>query len=82
MKVGALGCVGLFLGAIVGGIIGIGCGLLWTTVSHTNFFEGYSGMPVFFTFMPIGMLVGVLIGAVGLGFLAFRDPASAPRDGD
>jgi hypothetical protein len=82
MKIGALGCVGLFLGAIIGGVIGVGCGLLWTTVFHTSSFEGYSGMLVFFTFMPIGMIVGALIGAVGLGFLASRNPPSAPRDGD
>lgn len=80
MKVGVLGCVGLILGAVVGGIIGVGCGLVWTTAFHTSSFEGYSGMLVFFTFMPIGAIVGALIGAVGLGFLASRNPA--PRDGD
>jgi hypothetical protein len=80
MKTGMLGCVGLFLGAIVGGVIGVGAGLIWTSVFHTSDFEGYSGMLVFLTFMPIGMIVGALIGAVGLGYLASRDGAGANKD--
>jgi hypothetical protein len=75
MKV-ALALVGLFLGAIAGGVIGIGAGFLWTTVFHTSDFEGYSGMLVFFTFMPIGMIVGAVLGAAGLVYLASRDGAS------
>jgi hypothetical protein len=40
-------------------------------------------MLVFFTFMPIGIILGALIGAVGLGFVGGRDnserrPTSAP----
>jgi hypothetical protein len=75
MKV-MLALVGLFLGAIAGGVIGIGAGFLWTTVFHTSDFEGYSGMLVFFTFIPIGMIVGAVLGAAGLGYLASRDTAS------
>jgi hypothetical protein len=75
MKV-MLALVGLFLGAIAGGVIGIGAGFLWTTVFHTSDFEGYSGMLVFFTFMPIGIIVGAVLGAAGLGYLASRDTAS------
>ena len=71
-----LALVGLFLGAIAGGVIGIGAGFLWTTVFHTSDFEGYSGMLVFFTFMPIGIIVGAVLGAAGLGYLASRDSAS------
>ena len=37
MKV-MLALVGLFLGAIAGGVIGIGAGFLWTTVFHTSDF--------------------------------------------
>jgi hypothetical protein len=73
MKVVGLGLVGFFLGAIVGGVIGVICGLIWTNVFHTSDFEGYSGMLVFFTFMPIGILGGGLLGAVGLGYAASRD---------
>lgn len=75
MKV-ILALVGLFLGAIAGGAIGIGAGFLWTTVFHTSDFEGYSGMLVFFTFMPIGVIAGAVLGAAGLGYLASRDGAS------
>jgi hypothetical protein len=75
MKV-MLAFVGLFLGAIAGGATGVGAGLLWTTVFHTSDFEGYSGMLVFFTFMPIGIIVGAVLGAAGLVYLASRDSAS------
>ena len=77
MKAAALGCAGFFLGAIVGGIIGLGLGFLWTTVFHTTSFEGYSGMLVFFTFMPIGIIVGAMAGAVGLGLVGARSEESA-----
>jgi hypothetical protein len=76
MKVVMLALIGLFLGAIAGGVIGVGTGMIWIKVFHTSDFEGYSGMLVFFTFMPIGMILGALIGAVGLGYVASRDGAS------
>jgi hypothetical protein len=75
MKV-VLALVGLFVGAIAGGAIGVGAGFLWTTVFHTSDFEGYSGMLVFFTFMPIGIIVGAVLGAAGLVYLASREGAS------
>ena len=50
-----LGLIGFILGAIAGGVIGVGLGFAWINVFHTSSFEGYSGMLVFFTFMPIGM---------------------------
>ena len=34
--------------------IGVGLGFLWTMVFRTTSFEGYYGMLVIFTFMPIG----------------------------
>jgi hypothetical protein len=75
MKI-VLALIGLFLGAIAGGVIGVGAGFLWTTVFHTSDFEGYSGMLVFFTFMPIGIIVGAVMGAAGLVYLASREGAS------
>ena len=72
MKIVLPGLIGLFFGAILGGVIGVGLGFIWTEVFHTSSFEGYSGMLVFFTFMPIGIILGGLIGAVGLGVLAAR----------
>ena len=64
MKIVMLGLIGLILGAILGGVIGVGLGFAWTTVFHTSSFEGYSGMLVFFTFMPIGIIAGALTGAI------------------
>ena len=75
MKV-VLAFVGLFLGAIAGGAIGVGAGFLWTTVFHTSDFEGYSGTLVFATFMPIGIIVGAVLGAACLVYLASREGAS------
>jgi len=75
MKV-VLAFVGLFFGAIIGGAIGVGAGFLWTTVFHTSDFEGYSGMLVFTAFMPVGIIVGAVLGASGLVYLASRAEAS------
>ena len=79
MKIALLAIVGLFLGGLVGGVAGVALGFAYTTVAHTTSFEGYSGMLVFYTFMPIGIIAGALIGAVGLGLLAARD-ANAPSE--
>jgi hypothetical protein len=73
MKIAMLGLIGLFFGAIIGGLIGVAVGMLWITVFHTTSFEGYSGMLVFYSFMPAGIMLGAFIGAIGLGFLAARD---------
>ena len=73
MNVGMAGCFGLFFGAIVGGIIGIGLGFAWISFFHTTSFEGYSGMLVFYSLMPVGTIVGALVGAFGLGMVAARD---------
>jgi hypothetical protein len=83
MKIALLAILGLFLGGIVGGVAGVALGFAYTNLAHTTSFEGYSGMLVFFTFMPIGIIVGGLIGAVGLGFVGGRDnsekrPTAAP----
>ncbi len=65
MKVFFLALVGFFLRAIADGVIGIGLGFVWTKVFETTSFEGYSGMLVFLTFMPIGVIVGGMIGDCG-----------------
>jgi hypothetical protein len=78
VKIVVLGLVGLILGAMAGGVIGVICSLIWTDVFQTSAFEGYSGMLVFFTFMPIGAILAGLAGALGLGYLASRGPANAP----
>ena len=79
MQAAGFGCLGFFLGAIVGGILGVVLGFVWTSVFHTSDFEGYSGMLVFFTFMPIGILIGGSLGAAGLAYVASRDAAPSKK---
>jgi hypothetical protein len=43
------------LGALGGAALGIGAGLAWIEIFKTTSFEGYSGMLVFFTFMPLAL---------------------------
>ena len=73
MKIALLVLLGLLLGALGGAALGIGAGLAWVAVFKTTSFEGYSGMLVFFTFMPLGAAIGGLGGAVLFGVIAMRD---------
>jgi hypothetical protein len=73
MKIALLGLLGLVLGALGGAALGIGAGLAWTEIFNTSNFEGYSGMLVFFTFMPLGAAIGGLAGALLFGVMAARD---------
>src|ERR1700743_3314669 len=73
MKIALFALLGLFLGAIGGAALGIGAGLAWTEFAKTTDFEGYSGMLVFFTFMPAGAMIGGVGGARLLGVMAARD---------
>ena len=73
MKIALLALLGLILGTLGGAALGIGAGLAWTELFQTSSFEGYSGMLVFFTFMPLGAAIGGLGGALLFGVIAFRD---------
>jgi hypothetical protein len=73
MKIALLVLLGLLLGALGGAALGIGVGLAWVEIFKTANFEGYSGMLVFFTFMPLGAILGGLAGAITFGVLAWRD---------
>ena len=73
MKVALLALLGLIFGALGGAALGIGAGLAWVAIFKTTNFEGYSGMLVFFTFMPLGAIIGGISGALLFGLLAFRD---------
>ena len=73
MKIALLALLGLLLGALGGAALGIGAGLAWVEIFKTTSFEGYSGMLVFFTFMPLGAVIGGLGGALLFALLAFRD---------
>ena len=73
MKIVLLAVLGLILGALGGAALGIGAGLAWVAVFKSAELEGYSGMLVFFTFMPAGAMIGGLAGAFGFAVMAFRD---------
>ena len=73
MKIALLVLLGLVLGALGGAALGIGAGLAWVEIFKTTSFEGYSGMLVFFTFMPLGAAIGGLGGALLFGVIAVRD---------
>ncbi len=73
MKIALLVLLGLLLGALGGAALGIGAGLAWVEIFKTSSFEGYSGMLVFFTFMPLGALIGGLGGGLLFGVMAMRD---------
>jgi hypothetical protein len=73
MKIALLALLGLALGALGGAALGIGAGLAWVEIFKTTSFEGYSGMLVFFTFMPLGAAIGGIGGALTFGLIAFRD---------
>jgi hypothetical protein len=75
MKVALLTILGLLLGALSGAALGIGAGLAWVEIFKTANFEGYSGMLVSFTFMPLGAAIGGIGGALLFGRLAVRDSA-------
>jgi len=87
MKIALLALLGLMLGALGGAALGVGAGLVWVEIFETTSFEGYSGMLVFFTFMPLGAMIGGLGGALLFGIIAARDAEIAlsreparPRD--
>ena len=73
MKIALLVLLGLLLGALGGAALGIGAGLAWFEIFKTTSFEGYSGMLVFFTFMPLGAALGGLGGALLFAVIAIRD---------
>jgi hypothetical protein len=73
MKIALLALLGLALGALGGAALGIGAGLAWVEIFKTTGFEGYSGMLVFFTFMPLGTAVGGIAGALLFAMIAIRD---------
>ncbi|HXQ04192.1 MAG TPA: hypothetical protein VN831_05495 [Bradyrhizobium sp.] len=73
MKIALLILLGLVLGALGGAALGVGAGLAWVEIFKTTSFEGYGGMLVFFTFLPLGALIGGLGGALLFGVIAIRD---------
>jgi hypothetical protein len=74
MEAIAGGCIGFVLGALIGAALGLGIGFDWIDLIQTSCFEGYCGMLVFFTFVPIGAIGGGLAGAIAPG--SFDEPQS------
>jgi hypothetical protein len=73
MKIALLVLLGLVLGALGGAALGVGAGLAWVEWFETTNFEGYGGMLVFFTFMPLGAAIGGVGGALLFAVIAIRD---------
>jgi len=73
MKIALFALLGLLLGAIGGAALGIGSGIAWVEIFKPTNFEGYSGMMVFFTFMPAGAMIGGIGCAVLFGLMSARD---------
>jgi hypothetical protein len=63
---------GFLLGAILGAVLGVGLGFAYTKIFNVSDFEGYSGMLVFFTFMPLGAIAGGFCGAVLLSLVSAK----------
>jgi hypothetical protein len=85
MRIALFALLGAILGALGGGAIGIVVGIGWIELVKTTHSEA---MLVFFTFMPIGAMVGAAGGAILFGVMAAHDvgiPVSrepaAGRDG-
>jgi hypothetical protein len=73
--------LGLALGALGDAALGIGVRLAWVKIFKTTRFEGYSGMLVFFTFMPLGPRSAVSGGALLFGIITIRDAEIAIERG-
>jgi hypothetical protein len=72
MKTVVLAAFGTIAGLILGAAVGILAGIAWINLASTSDFEGQSAMLVFFTFAPIGSVLGGLTGAIWAGFVAAR----------
>ena len=70
MKTFFLAALGTIAGLILGAAAGVLAGIAWTSIFKTTDFEGYSAMLVFFTFAPVGAILGGLIGAVWTSYAA------------
>ncbi len=73
LKTAMLSLVGLAVGSVAGGLIGVGCGLVWLCVFQPQTTGAYSGMLIFLTFMPMGIVSGAISGAIGFGTIALHD---------
>ncbi|MGY3620885.1 hypothetical protein [Bradyrhizobium sp. USDA 10063] len=77
MKIALLALLGLAFGALGGAALGISAGLAWIEIFKTSNLEDDSGMLVFFTFMPLGAVIGGIGGALLFAVHAIRDTGIA-----
>ena len=70
MKIALFALLGAIFGALGGGAIGIVTGIGWIKLVKTANSEA---MLVFFTFTPIGAVLGAAGGAILFGVMAARD---------
>jgi hypothetical protein len=70
MKIALFALLGSVLGALGGAAIGIVAGIGWIEIFKTTDSEATL---LFFTFMPIGAVVGAAGGAILFGIIAVRD---------
>lgn len=78
MKVGGLIWLGLLAGMLGGGVLGMALGLAWVELLDTGNFEDFTAMLVFFTFSPIGAVLGGITGAAMPGLRALQTPDFFP----
>ena len=60
------------------GLVPAMTGFAWVALFNTSSFEGYSGMLVFLTFMPLGAAIGGLGGALLFAVIALRAVEQQP----
>jgi len=72
MQIGCLAVIGLIFGAMLGAALGVGLGLGYTKIFHVSNREGYDGMLVFLTFIPLGAILGGIGGAICLGVVGAK----------
>lgn len=66
--------LGGVLGAALGGVAGVLLGLAFVELAQVSDFEGRSGYLVGFLFMPAGIVVGAVAGAILLRRRGGRQP--------
>jgi hypothetical protein len=72
MQIAFLAFVGLIFGSLFGAALGVGLGMAYVAIFKVSGFEGYSGMLVFLTFMPLGAITGGIGGAILLGMVSAK----------
>jgi hypothetical protein len=75
-----LGFIGLILGLVAGAVTGVVVGSVCVEIFQVSNFEGGAGMLVFFTFMPVGAILGGILGAWWLGRLGVKQKAPLKDD--